>query len=247
MGGKEIRLSRLLRNNRMFSVPLDHGVTNGPVGNLKEFQILAQNVINNGASSIIVHKGMIRFLPSLKQTGLIIHLSASTDLNCEVNKVIVCSVEEALRSGADAVSVHVNVGNTYEKAMIKDLAMISSQCDHFGIPLLAMMYVRDDFNVNVIDTDKIMHAVRIAVELGADMVKIAHVDDMVELNQIVQTAQIPIIVAGGTRYLNEDVLYKKTREIVDQGALGVSFGRNIFESPSPAVTVAKISSIIFGT
>ena len=247
MEGKEIRINRLLKNNRMFSVPLDHGVTNGPIGNLEEFQVLVQNVVNSGATAIIVHKGMVRFLPSLKQTGLIVHLSASTDLDNEVNKVIVCSVEEALRIGADAVSVHVNIGNTYEKKMIKDLADISSQCDYFGIPLLAMMYVRDDCNVNVIETKKVMHAVRIAEELGADVVKISHIDDMVALNQIVRTAQVPIVIAGGTRYSDEDALCKKTKEIMEQGVLGVSFGRNIFESPNPATTVAKIGSIVLCT
>lgn len=244
MNGKEIRLNRLLKNNKMLSVPLDHGFTNGAIGSLGDFQQLVVDVVGNGATAIVVHKGMVRHLPLLKQTGLIVHLSASTDLCNEVNKILVCSVEEALRNGADAVSVHVNIGNSYEKSMLKDLADISKQCDYFQIPLLAMMYVRDDSNFDSTELHKVIHAVRIASELGADIVKIPHMDNMGDLKKIVNTAQIPVIIAGGEKYSDESALYKKTENIMKQGVMGVSFGRNVFEYTNPGLMVKKLETII---
>lgn len=247
MDGKTIRLNRILSNNKILSVPLDHGMTNGPISNLGRFCTLVSKVVNAGATCIICHKGMVRFLPNLHQTGLVIHLSASTDLVNEVNKSLVCNVEEALKYGADAVSVHVNIGNSFEPYMIKDLSYISSQCNDFGMPLIAMMYVRDDFNVNINDCSKLEHAVRIASELGADIVKISSPSTIKELKSIVTNSPIPIIVAGGERYSDDSQLIEKTRSLMTTGIAGVSFGRNIFKSDSPGDTVSSLRNIIFDT
>lgn len=246
MDGKQIRLNRLLRNGKMFCVPIDHGVTNGPVGKLKSFHKLVLDIVDSGVTSIVVHRGMIRLLPEMRNTGIIVHLSASTDMYNEVKKILVCSVEDALRNGADAVSVHINVGNSYEKEMLSDLSKVAIQCDYYGIPLVAMMYVRDDNNINSTQKDKIIHAVRIAAELGADIAKITHMHNMEDLKEIVDTAPIPIIVAGGDKYSCACKLYDITQSIMKQNVLGVSYGRNIFESSDTKSTLEKISSIIFG-
>jgi len=75
--------------------------------------------------------------------GLIVHCSASTSISADPNaKTLVCSVEEAIQRGADAVSIHVNLGADSEQEMLGDFAVISQSCNDYNIPLLAMMYVR---------------------------------------------------------------------------------------------------------
>jgi len=76
-----------------------------------------------------------------------------------------------LKYGADAVSIHVNIGNSYEQAMLRDFSKISNQCKDFGVPLLAMMYFRNNENTTSYDEKSLIHSVRVAVELGADIVK----------------------------------------------------------------------------
>lgn len=140
MFSKEKRIKKLLHKGKMLCVPLDHGVTNADISHLSNFKQTANDIIHGGASSIIIHKGLVRFLPADFNAGLIVHLSASTESIRPVQKIIVCEVEEAIRLGADAVSVHVNLHNDFEKQMIQDFAKISKECNDNNLPLLAMMW-----------------------------------------------------------------------------------------------------------
>ena len=261
MSGKQLRINRLLRNGKMLCVPLDHGITISDIGHLAAFKETVKIIVENGASSIIVHKGMVRFLPELNNAGLIIHLSASTENSVPVRKVIVCEVEEAIALGADAVSVHINLGNNFEKEMLSDLARVSRDCVRYGIPLFAMMYIRNDkgddikddeiervVEGNIVKVKKIeleKHSIRIASELGADIVKIGANWDSDKLQSIIKDALIPVVVAGGD-ILDPKKFCLHTAKLMKSGILGVSFGRNIFMSNNPKATMENLSKIVLG-
>ncbi len=244
MDAKKIRLSRITMDGKMLCVPLDHGYTNGLFDNLHRFSDFVSEIVNGGASSIIVHKGMVKYLPDLKRTGLIIHLSGSTKLYTEVNKKIVCSVFEAVQYGADAVSVHVNIGNDFEQQMLQDLANISLECKKYGMPLLAMMYVRDNNNIISFDSQKISHSIQIAVELGADIIKIPFPERDSDLKNIVKGSLAPIVVAGGGDILSDDELCNRTKMIMSSGARGLCYGRNIICSKNPSHTLSVLTSVL---
>ena len=244
MNGKRIRINRLLHKGKMLCVPLDHGITIGDISHLADFKNTVSAIIENGASSIVVHKGMVRFLPPLNDIGLIVHLSASTEKNRPVHKVIVCEVAEAIGLGADAVSIHVNIGNDYEKLMLADFARISKDCQFFGIPLFVMMYVRNNENENIGDIASGKHSIRIAAELGADIVKIDATQSLEELKSIIKDALIPVVVAGGN-ILEAKQFYALTTELMQSGILGVSFGRNVFMSKSPKEAMSNLANIIY--
>ena len=235
MDAKRIRYNRITIDEKMLCIPLDHGYTNGPFDNLGNFVSLVSEIVEGGASSIIVHKGMVNYLPNLKNTGLIIHLSGSTEFNNEVDKRIVCSVLEA---------VHINVGNDFEQHMLQDAANISFQCKKYGIPLLAMMYVRNNDNITSLDIHHIIHTVRIATELGADIVKIPFPNDELALQYIVKNSLVPIVVAGGGEILRDEELCNKTKLIMENGAKGVCYGRNIIKSQNPRHTISLLKSTL---
>lgn len=243
MDARNIRFNRITLDGKMLCVPLDHGYTNGIFSNLENFINLVSEIVDGGATSIIVHKGMVEKLPDLKNTGLIIHLSGSTDLYNEVNKVLVCSVLEAVQYGADAVSIHINIGNSFEHNMLEDLASVSFECKKYGIPLLAMMYVRNNKNETILDMSKITHSVRIATELGADIVKIPFPENYENLQYIVKTSLIPIVVAGGHEILDDRRLCTKTKLIIESGAVGICYGRNIIKSHNPRLTISNLKAI----
>ena len=99
-------------------------------------------------------------------------LSGMSNLSPNVNgKVQVCSVQEAIRLGADAVSVHVNIGAQDEDKMLQNLGSVADECDVYGMPLLAMMYPRGPKIQNEHAADVVAHAARIGAELGADIIK----------------------------------------------------------------------------
>ena len=137
----------------------------------------------------------------------------------------------AFQYGADAVSVHINVGNDFEQHMLQDAANISFQCKKYGMPLLAMMYVRNNDNITSLDIHHIIHTVRIATELGADIVKIPFPNDELALQYIVKNSMVPIVVAGGGEILRDEELCNKTKLIMENGAKGVCYGRNIQDIP----------------
>jgi len=93
-------------------------------------------------------------LPTPLKIGVIAHLSGSTALGPSPNKkVLIGSVEEVIRLGADAVSVHINVGAKEESEMLHDLGLISDECDKWSMPLVAMMYPRGE-SISILTTHK---------------------------------------------------------------------------------------------
>ena len=109
--GKTRRLRRIMQqDNRMVLVPMDHGVTVGPIQGISNMQQITNQLVKGGVDAILVHKGIAKRIYT-GDAGLIVMLSGMSNLSPKVNsKVQVCSVQEAIRIGADAVSVHVNVG-----------------------------------------------------------------------------------------------------------------------------------------
>src|SRR6266536_3029377 len=112
--GKTLRMARLSRraDDRYLFVPLDHSVADGPIASVAGFNRLVSAICAGGADALVVHKGRARMIEPelLVGSALVIHLSASTAHAPDANaKVLVGDVEEALRIGADAVSVHVNI------------------------------------------------------------------------------------------------------------------------------------------
>jgi len=122
--GKRIRLDRIMNRNtkRTVIIPLDHGITMGPIRGLYDMKSIVDKVAEGGANAVLEHKGIIRagYRGFGKDIGLILHLSASTNLGPDPNnKVLVADVEEAIKLGADAVSLHINVGSETEPQQLE--------------------------------------------------------------------------------------------------------------------------------
>jgi len=118
--GKHIRMERIINRNtgKTIIVPMDHGISVGPIDGLQDMKSIIHKVAEGGANAIVEHKGLVGEGHRGKgnDVGLIIHLSGSTSLSPYPNaKTLVCSVEEAVKLGADAVSIHVNLGDAGEK------------------------------------------------------------------------------------------------------------------------------------
>ena len=145
MRGKSIRMERIInrKTGNAVIIPMDHGVTVGPIDGIRSVKAVAEAVASGGADAAVVHKGAAIFghRGYGRDLGLIIHLSASTALAPDPNnKVLVATVEEALKLGADGVSIHVNIGAEDEGQMLSTLGDVSRSCQDWGMPLLAMMY-----------------------------------------------------------------------------------------------------------
>ena len=249
MIGKQIRMERIIDRNtsRTVIVPMDHGVSSGPIYGITDLRDAIEQVVRGGANAIVEHKGMVGagHRRSGKDIGLIIHLSASTSLSPYPNtKTLVCTVEEALRLGADAVSIHVNIGDEMERQMLSDFGMVSSRAREWGIPLLAMIYPRGEKIANEYDPGVLKHAARLGAELGADIVKISYSGSVESFREVIAGCRVPVVIAGGEKMESDKQILETVRGSIDAGGSGVSIGRNIFQHQDPTRMVGAISMIV---
>ncbi|HON56075.1 MAG TPA: 2-amino-3,7-dideoxy-D-threo-hept-6-ulosonate synthase [bacterium] len=249
MIGKNIRLERIINRNtgKAVIIPMDHGLTVGPIKGLENMKNTINAVANGGANAIILHKGIVinGHRKKGKDIGLIIHLSGSTSLSSDPNaKVLVCSVEEAIRLGADAVSIHINIGAESESKMLEDFGAISKKCMDWGMPLLAMIYTRGKKIKNENEVEVVKHAARVAAEMGADIVKVSYTGSESSFKQVVKGCPIPVMIAGGETQANERDFLECVYSAIRAGASGVTIGRNAFSHKNPAKMTAAICAIV---
>ncbi|MBW1679152.1 MAG: class I fructose-bisphosphate aldolase family protein [Deltaproteobacteria bacterium] len=247
--GKSIRLERIIDRNsgKTVIIPMDHGISIGPVEGLIDWKSTINAVAEGGANAIVIHKGLVEtgHRRSGKDVGLIIHMSASTSLAPDPNsKVLVCKIEEAIRLGADAISIHINMGSEDEKGMLTDFGMVSREARIWGIPLLAMMYTRGPKIKNQYDPALVKHAARVGAELGADIVKVPYTGSPDTFRQVVEGCFVPVVIAGGEKMDTDEDVLQMVKGCVDAGGAGVSIGRNVFQHRSPTKIVKAISKIV---
>ncbi|MEN6518418.1 MAG: 2-amino-3,7-dideoxy-D-threo-hept-6-ulosonate synthase [Methanospirillum sp.] len=248
MRGKEIRLERIINRNtkRTIIVPMDHGVSQGPIDGLIDLGAAVDAVALGGANAVLGHIGLALYGHRRRgpDIGLILHLSASTAIAPDPNeKVLVNTVTNALRMGADAVSMHVNIGADSEACMLQDLGRVAVQCQHWGMPLLAMMYPRGR---KIEDEHAVGHvklAARVAAELGADIVKTVYTGDPDSFREVTRGCPVPVVVAGGSK-TDDRATLDLIEGAVEAGAAGISIGRNAFQHADPARFVRAAALIV---
>lgn len=251
MIGKQIRMERIMNRitGRSLIVPIDHGVTMGPINGLINLKDTIAKLAEGGADALVEHKGNVGagHRGAGSDIGLIVHLSGSTSLSPDPNsKVLVCTVEEALQMGADGVSIQVNLGSEDEKEMLKDFGKISRECRFWGMPLLAMVYTRGNKIENENEAKVVKHAARVAAELGADMVKVAYTGDEKSFKEVVDGCHIPVFIAGGEKAETDREVLENIQGAIRAGGAGVSIGRNVFQHENPTLMTKAVAAIIHG-
>lgn len=247
--GVKLRLRRILnpRTGRVVIFPLDHGVTCGLVRGLENMASCIQNGIDGGADALVLHKGTMRLLDRTegRLPGVFMHLSGSTQLGTAVHhKVLVGSVEEALINGADGVSCHINLGNEYEPEMLRDLGVIGCECARWNMPFLVMVYVRGRYAADSEHDKAISHAVRLAAELGADIVKTAMPSSPSMMERIANSVSVPVVIAGGSKAKDVLSFLENVSMAIQAGAGGVAVGRNVFQHDQPRTLLRAIGFIV---
>lgn len=250
MLGKQIRLERIINRDtrKTIIVPMDHGVTVGPIDGLLDLGAAVDSVAAGGANAVVGHIGLPLYghRKQGKDVGLIVHLSSSSCLNpTDPNdKVLTNTVQRALKMGADGVSVHVNIGSKNESKQLEILGKIAGECMDWGMPLLAMMYPRGEgIEGDPTQAKYVKIAARIGAELGADIIKTYYTGDPESMREVTEGCMAPVVIAGGSKLSDEDTL-KMIRGAMDGGCAGLSMGRNAFQHKNPAKLIAAASAIV---
>lgn len=249
MGGKTLRLRRFFwrQDGRLVLFPLDHGVSCGPVHGIAQMETVLRYGAASGADGFVLHKGMMTYLERVpgRLPGVFMHLSASTQMGPSFHwKVLVGSVEEAIRRGADGVSVHINLGDEAEPQMLSDLGLVGEACARWHMPFLVMIYVRGTHAPKPVTDESVEHAARVAAELGADIIKIPSPQRIESMERIARSVPVPVVMAGGTKEADDRAFLGRIRLGLEAGLAGVAVGRNVFQHECPDRFLAAIVDLV---
>jgi fructose-bisphosphate aldolase/2-amino-3,7-dideoxy-D-threo-hept-6-ulosonate synthase len=243
--GVRARLDRLSTDGRYVVVPMDHGLTMGAVDGLREVESTVDAVLAGGADAVLTQKGLARRVHPGGEGGYLVHLNGSTTIGPdEDDKRPTCTVEEALRLGADAVSVHVNVGSDHEPRQLEFLARVTDEAGRLGLPTLAMAYARGP-DVDPEDPTALAHAVRFAEEAGADLVKTGYSGDAASFSRVTAATDLPVLIAGGEPDGDRATL-EAVAGAMEAGAGGVSIGRTVFQHDDPEAITRAVAAVVHG-
>lgn len=256
--GKRKRLNKIFKDNgRTFMVPIDDLLISGPENHLSDFEQKVLLFDKLPIDAVLGYPGFFyQFHESLRNKAWIFNLTTSTKFNNYTYKMQSLSLKNAIYNGADAVAVHVNISSPNENEMIKTLGSVSCECQSLGIPLMAIMYVRhpsqnndDNYeNLKRDDNDQyvsmVAHACRVAVELGADIIKTSYTGTPEGFKKVIKTAgNVPIIISGGD-IVSEDEALNNISGAISVGSSGVCFGRNFFARNDVVDFSRKVNMII---
>jgi len=162
--------------------------------------------------------------------------------------------EPALRGvQLDAASIVVNLFELpgrpeVKQACIANVLSARQDCDRYGMPLMVEPLVMKEgsnggYSVNG-DLERIIPLVRQAVELGADIIKADPTDDPNDYHHVVRTATgIPVLVRGGGKVSDRELL-ERTKAVLDQGAAGIVYGRNIIQHQNPGAMTRALMAML---
>lgn len=246
--GKLVRWKRIFKGHppKTVIVPMDHGVTSGPIEGIRDME-RALRKVQGGADAVVIHKGVLKGLEGVLEgnCGVIVHLSASHSFSPSANsKVLVGEVQEALRLGADGVSVHINLGDDLDRDMLRDLGLVAKEADRWGVPLLAMVYPRGKGVKDPYDPNLVAHGARLGAELGADVVKVPYTGSPETFRKVVEGCFVPVVIAGGPKVSSERELLEMVKGAMEAGAAGLSIGRNVFQHQDPPKILKALRAIV---
>ena len=261
---KSYRLNRLFnaKSARCFDVAIDHGFFNerGFLQGIEDMGKAVKTVVSAAPDAIQLTIGQAHYLQSIpgrEKPSLVLRTDVANVYGSQLprtlfSRMIDSPVEQALR--LDATCVVVNLFRIPGEPEVMDqcvqnILRIKPDCDRYGMPLMVEPLV---FQPNTKaggymvdgDLEKILPLVRQAVELGADIIKADPTDDVGVYGKVVQIAgTIPVLVRGGGRAPDAEIL-ARTEQLIQQGAAGIVYGRNIIQHPDPAGMTRALMAIV---
>lgn len=237
------RLSRIFDSDSGHTVMLafDHGYFQGPTSGLEDLRVAIPPLIHH-VDALMCTRGALRSsIESTTDKAVILRMTGGQSVLTELsNEAVTVSIRDAVRINATAMAVQVYVGSEYEHNTIVNLSRVVNAGLDNGIPTLGVIGVGRDM---VRDARYFGLATRIAAEMGSQIIKSYYIDE--GFDEVVHRCPVPIVIAGGRKLPEEDALAMSYRAI-QEGAVGVDMGRNIFQSSSPVAMVQAVRSVVHG-
>ena len=261
---KSFRLNRLFnaKSGRCFDVAVDHGFFNQPgfLQGIEDMRKVIATLVDAAPDAIQLTLGQARHLQEIRgrqKPSLVLRTDVANIYGRELPESrFSLMIEETMLQAVrvDAACVCVNLfqipgAPEVHAQCVQNILRLKPQADYYGMPMMVEPLVfrpnteAGGYMVNG-DLTTIMHLVRQAVELGADIIKADPTDDVSLYHKVVETAAgIPVLVRGGGRVSDREIL-ERTEGLLQQGAAGIVYGRNVIQHPSPkGITTALMAMV----
>lgn len=235
----KVKVDRLFTKGRTLILAYDQGFEHGPSDfNLTNVdpEFIMDIALEGFFNAVAVHSGIAEKYYDLryKDVPLIVKLNGKTSLQSgdPVSRAHT-SVEYAAKLGASAVGYTLYLGSSFEQEQFRELGRIVEEAHSLGLPVMVWNYPRGSSVPNDLDTNIIAYGARVALELGADIIKLKYNGDKEALRWIVKNAgRAKVVISGGSRTSEEDFL-RMVWDVVDAGAAGIAVGRNVWQHERP--------------
>lgn len=243
-------LKKVLREGHAFFLCADQGLEHGPktfsAHNIDPEELL-HLALEARFSGIVLTPGLADkyYLKEYRDVPLIVKLNGRSALG-HANPVSrqFCSVNRAVKLGASAVGYTIYDGSPAEPAMFAEFGKIVEQAHDYDLPVIAWMYPRGP-GVEEGDSDTIAYAARIALELGADMVKVKYNGDAPGFSWVNKSAGRVKVVAADPEVKSDEEVLVMVRDVLKAGGAGVAFGRTVWNHPQPFVFARAIEKVLY--
>ncbi len=261
---KSYRLNRLFnaRSGRCFDVAVDHGFFNQPgfLQGIEDMRKVVRILVDAAPDAIQMTVGQARHLQEIRgreKPSLVLRTDTANIYGKDLPKVCFSNmIEDAMLQAVrlDAACVCVNLfmipgAPEIHEQCISNILKLKPQADHYSMPMMVepLAFRPNEhgggYTVNG-DQELITHLVRQAVELGADIIKADPTDDVSLYHQVVETASgVPVLVRGGGRVSDEEI-FERTHKLIEQGASGIVYGRNVIQHPNPKGITRALMAIV---
>jgi class I fructose-bisphosphate aldolase len=248
-------------NGTLLILPIDQGIEHGPVDFLPNPPAADPNyqwrlAVEGGYNAIACHWGMARrYMKAYAgRVPLVLKINGKTTIPSDADALSspTAMVEDAVSLGADAVGYTLYVGSPNQDEDFARLMEVRNDCERWGMPLVVWAYPRGDAIEAKGGRDSLYavdYASRLAHEFGADIIKLnvpkksdkdaampskyQAIDwDYAEgARRVIETAgNSMVLFSGGSKVSDEDLM-NKARTVMENGATGLIFGRNMWQRP----------------
>lgn len=252
MKDKNAHLGKIVKNGRVLILAMDQGMEHGPV-DFNERNINPEYVCEvaarGGFTGFAIQKGVAKHYKECYsgKVPLVLKLNGRTNIvpKDEIYSSQVASVKEAAALGADAVGYTIYVGSPREADMFRDFGKVSEEADDYGLPCVVWAYPRGKYVKDEKSVESVSYAARVALELGADIVKVNYTGSVEGFSKVVAAAgRCKVISAGGSKQSDAEFL-AKVKEVIAAGGVGMAVGRNVWQHEDPMKITEEIKKIVY--
>ncbi|GMO01240.1 3-hydroxy-5-phosphonooxypentane-2,4-dione thiolase [Parageobacillus thermoglucosidasius] len=239
--GFKNRMNKILPNGRAVMLAIDHGYFLGPITGLEKPGETVKELLPYTDSLFLTRGVLSSCIPEDTETPMVLRVSGGPTIVGRdlANETIVTSVKEAIRHNVIGVGVSVFIGSDYETQTVTNLAHVVTEAHDYGLPVLGITAVGKELEKR--DARFLSLASRVVAEMGADIVKTYYCDDF---EKVTSKCPVPIVIAGGPKFETIREALEITYNAMEQGAVGVDMGRNIWQSPNPTAMIKAIHAIV---